>query len=128
MPYLYFSTYHKSESQEQIETAALPSEFGSKEEKVLDEISRRQRLFKAYKDSVTHQPTTLDEFYYQFSSDKDSVRDRNLRNKDQVTKYLLRGGIDTERYWPLLRVSQLWVWIVNEGLFHMASLLMPGSI
>ncbi|KAI6758608.1 hypothetical protein HG530_010848 [Fusarium avenaceum] len=115
MPYLYFSTYHKSESQEQMETAALPSELRSKEKKVLDEISRRQRLFKAYENSVTHQPTTLDEFYYQFSSDKDSVGDRNSRNKDQVvTKYLLRGGIATDRYWPLLRVSQLWVWIVNE--------------
>lgn len=112
-----------------METAALPSELRSKEKKVLDEISRRQRLFKAYENSVTHQPTTLDEFYYQFSSDKDSIRDRNSRNKDQVvTKYLLRGGIATDRYWPLLRVSQLWVWIVNEGMFHMASLLVTGSI
>ncbi|RSL93591.1 hypothetical protein CEP52_013157 [Fusarium oligoseptatum] len=65
--------------------------------------------------SVVHQPTTLDEFYYQFASDKDSVEDKNTRNKDQVvTKYLQRRDIKEQRFWPLLRVGQLWIWTIDE--------------
>ncbi|CAJ0546994.1 Ff.00g016210.m01.CDS01 [Fusarium sp. VM40] len=112
MPYLYFSTYHQSESHEQVEPAALPSE---PERRVLAEINMRQKLFEAYKNRVIHRPTTLDEFYYQFSSDKDSIEDRNLRNRDQVvTKYLRCGDSEEQRHWPLLRVSQLWVWTIDE--------------
>lgn len=116
MPYLYFSTYHQNESGEQMTGTESPSDL---EKKVQDEITARQGLFNAYKNSVIHQPTTLDEFYYQFASDKDSVEDRNTRNKDQVvTKYLRRGvDMEKERFWPLLRVSQLWIWTIDDSMF-----------
>lgn len=88
------------------------------EKKLQAEIDIRQELFRAYENSVIHQPTTLDEFYYQFASDKDSTGDRNLRNKDQVvTKYLPHGDMEKQRFWPLLRVSQLWVWTIDESIF-----------
>ncbi|KAJ4226298.1 hypothetical protein NW759_004884 [Fusarium solani] len=113
MPYLYFSTYHQNESGEQMAGTESPSGL---EKKVQGEITARQGLFNTYKNSVIHQPTTLDEFYYQFASDKDSFEDRNTRNKDQVvTKYLRRGvDMEKERFWPLLRVSQLWIWTIDE--------------
>jgi hypothetical protein len=116
MPYLYFSTYHQNESGEQMAGTESPSGL---EKKVQGEITARQGLFNTYKNSVIHQPTTLDEFYYQFASDKDSFEDRNTRNKDQVvTKYLRRGvDMEKERFWPLLRVSQLWIWTIDESMF-----------
>ncbi|RMI95255.1 hypothetical protein CDV36_016417, partial [Fusarium kuroshium] len=117
MPYLYFSTYHQSESDDHTARDHMASKEGpSKDEKrVRDEIMIRQELFKAYEDSVIHQPATLDEFYYQFASDADSLRDQNSRNKDQVvTKYLQGRDFGKQRFWPLLRVSQLWVWTIDE--------------
>ncbi|KAM6534117.1 hypothetical protein FALCPG4_007054 [Fusarium falciforme] len=117
MPYLYFSTYHQSESgepmtDEQRASTKTPLDL---EKKVQDEIEMREALFEAYQKSVIHQPTTFDEFYYQFASDKDSVGDRNSRNKDQVvTKYLQGLDIKKQRFWPLLRVSQLWIWTIDD--------------
>lgn len=120
MPYLYFSKYHQSESGQQKEgdQTAGASSPSTDEKKIQDEIRMRQELFKVYRNWVIHQPTTLDEFYYQFASDEDSVRDRNSRNKDQVvTKYLRRGAdMGKERFWPLLRVSQLWIWTIDESM------------
>ncbi|RSL54692.1 hypothetical protein CEP54_009739 [Fusarium duplospermum] len=113
MPYLYFSTYHQSESGGQVAATTNPSYH---ERRLQDEIRMREELFKAYENSVIHQPTTLDEFYYQFASDEDSVIDRNSRNKDQVvTRYLLGGDIEKQRLWPLLRVGQLWIWTIDES-------------
>ncbi|KAL2691339.1 hypothetical protein Neosp_001723 [[Neocosmospora] mangrovei] len=95
--------------------AAAPEDPSDVEKKVQAEIHMRQGLFKAYAKSVIHQPTTLDEFHYQFASDKNSVKDRNWRNKDQVvTKYLRPEDTGNQRFWPLLRVSQLWVWTIDE--------------
>ncbi|KAI8723086.1 hypothetical protein NCS52_00163600 [Fusarium sp. LHS14.1] len=117
MPYLYFSTYHQNESGEEMtkDQKAGAEDPSDLEKKVQAEIQLRQGLFKAYKKSVIHQPTTLDEFYYQFASDENSVKDQNWRNKDQVvTKYLQGPDIKKQRFWPLLRVSQLWVWTIDE--------------
>ncbi|KAJ0274763.1 hypothetical protein COL940_009160 [Colletotrichum noveboracense] len=102
MPYLYFSTYHKGESDR--DSGPKIGTKSPEERLVLDEIDLRQSLFAAYKDSVIHQPATLDEFYYHFASDNDSRRDRDFRNKDQViTKYLKPGGKQELNYWPVLR-------------------------
>ncbi|RSL93024.1 hypothetical protein CDV31_014904 [Fusarium ambrosium] len=117
MPYLYFSTYHQSESGEKTadEQTVRPKDPSGVEQNIQDELKMLQSLFKAYKHSVIHQPTTLDEFYYQFASDEESIKDRNSRNKDQViTRCLQSRGVKTPRYWPLLRVSQLWVWTINN--------------
>lgn len=120
MPYLYPSTYHRSESGEQ--TTNDPSdnqtqETAQDEEKVPGEIKMRQELFKAYESSTIHQPATLDEFYYQFASDAESVQDRKLRNKDQaITKYLVHEDIEKQRFWPLLRVGQLWIWTIDNSV------------
>ncbi|KAL6352541.1 hypothetical protein LRP88_14311 [Fusarium phalaenopsidis] len=112
MPYLYFSTYHQIESGKRMTGTETQSDL---EKKVQAEIEMRDALFEAYRKSVIHQPTTLDEFYYQFASDKDSVGDRDSRNKDQVvTKYLQGLDIKKQRFWPLLRVSQLWIWTIDD--------------
>ncbi|KAF3810301.1 hypothetical protein GCG54_00002759 [Colletotrichum gloeosporioides] len=105
MPYLYFSTYHESEG----DRSSRPKTDTTSPDKrlVLEQIDLRQSLFAAYKDSVIHQPATLDEFYYHFASDNDSREDRDLRNKDQViTKYLKAGDKRKLKYWPVLRHLQ----------------------
>lgn len=100
---------------EQKASTKAPSDL---ERKVLAEIEMRDALFKAYQESVIHQPTTLDEFYYQFALDGKSIEDRNKRNKDQVvTRYLRQEAVENEICWPLLRVSQLWIWIIDESTF-----------
>ncbi|KAJ0310680.1 hypothetical protein Brms1b_008633 [Colletotrichum noveboracense] len=126
MPYLYFSTYHKGESDR--DSGPKIGTKSPEERLVLDEIDLRQSLFAAYKDSVIHQPATLDEFYYHFASDNDSRRDRDFRNKDQViTKYLKPGGKQELNYWPVLRVSQVWIWIIDEIQMTLVQLLTNGQ-
>ena len=67
---------------------------------------------------VVHGSRTLDEYYYQFASDKDyQQEDIDKRNRDQVvTRWLHRGKkIDELHSWVLLRVDQLWLWIIAPG-------------
>ncbi|RSL40494.1 hypothetical protein CEP54_016103 [Fusarium duplospermum] len=95
-----------------------------------------KRLLRAYKSSVVHRLPTLDEWYYHFAADKKSAQDRQNRNETQVvTKFTkTRESDETARppqsgkrakltqgdesnptkpsQWTLLRVNQLWVWIV----------------
>lgn len=75
---------------------------------------------KPFKDvsQVIHGSRTLDEYYYQFASDKDyQQEDIDKRNRDQVvTRWLHRGeGIDDLQSWVVLRVDQLWLWVIAPG-------------
>lgn len=70
------------------------------------------------KSHVVHGSRTLDEFYYQFASDREYEQaDIDKRNRDQVvTRWLHRGeDIDRLESWVVLRVDQLWLWIVAPG-------------
>lgn len=90
-------------------------------EKPLVHSSKREKLFEAYKESVIHDATTLDEHYYHFASDKNSKSDQSLRNHTQVvTKYLypdslIPEGLDDIGSWRILRVSQLWAWTIGDS-------------
>ena len=75
---------------------------------------------KPFKDKsqVIHGSRTLDEYYYQFASDKDYQQEYiDKRNRDQVvTRWLHRSeDIDSLQSWSVLRVDQLWLWIIAPG-------------
>ncbi|RYP13074.1 hypothetical protein DL767_010947 [Monosporascus sp. MG133] len=86
-----------------------------KEDKENEHKTSYQALLDLYKDETIHGSRTLDEFYYQFNPDKgDNPEDINRRNKDQiVTKELHDDNCDNLDEWILLRVDQLWLWIIT---------------
>lgn len=91
MPFLSFSTYYR-EQQNDI----------------------HQKLFEAYRDEPIHCSPTLDEFYYQFATGPEYLEDQSSRNEGQiVTKFLHEEGVNDS--WSLLRVSQLWIWILGDS-------------
>ncbi|RBR13502.1 uncharacterized protein FIESC28_08130 [Fusarium coffeatum] len=116
MPYLEFSFYHRDEDNvctEEYSQSAAVKYFDAKENEILSDLKKRNTLLNAYKASAFHEPSTLDEFYYHFADD--SNEERNMRNRTQVvTKYLYPNGLEGRNYWPLLRVSQLWIWIIDD--------------
>ena len=117
MPYLEFSFYHRDEdnvcTEEYSQNAAVKS-LDATENKILGGLKKRNGLLNAYKASVFHEPSTLGEFYYHFTDD--SHEERNMRNRTQVvTEYLYPNGLEGRNYWPLLRVSQLWIWIIDDS-------------
>ena len=96
-------------------------------------------LLEAYGKSA-HESPTLDEWFYQFRSDGKSAEDKNKRNESQVvTKYLReaqtesadKGHENSETSGqnkqrndeiPLLRVNQLWAWIIADSMLYSLSL------
>ncbi|RYP19095.1 hypothetical protein DL766_008540 [Monosporascus sp. MC13-8B] len=86
-----------------------------KEDKENEEKTKYQELLDRHKNETIHGSRTLDEFYYQFNPDKgDNPKDINRRNKDQiVTKELYDDNCDDLDEWILLRVDQLWLWIIT---------------
>ncbi|RYP09134.1 hypothetical protein DL765_008559 [Monosporascus sp. GIB2] len=89
--------------------------YVAKEDKESEEKTRYQELLDCHKNETIHGSRTLDEFYYQFNPDKgDNPEDINRRNKDQiVTKELYDDNCDNLDEWILLRVDQLWLWIIT---------------
>ncbi|KAJ4313171.1 hypothetical protein N0V84_009550 [Fusarium piperis] len=89
----------------------------------LQEASKAYRdLLKHYQDNdtVIHGSATLDESFYHFSGKKETPEqeaqeeDRRQRNRSQVvTKSKYPEGVSGKPYWPLVRVNQLWVWIIG---------------
>ncbi|KAI0593349.1 hypothetical protein F4775DRAFT_578384 [Biscogniauxia sp. FL1348] len=65
---------------------------------------------------IIHHSRTLDEFYYQFiQSNNHSQEQVNKRNKDQViTKWLYGGKPQKLKNWIVLKVDQLWLWIITS--------------
>ncbi|KAI1071858.1 hypothetical protein LB507_005427 [Fusarium sp. FIESC RH6] len=115
MPYLESSFYHRREDNVYTDYSEIMSvnALDVTENKILCDLRKRNTLLDAYKSSTFHEPSTLDEFYYHFADD--STEERNMRNRTQVlTKYLYPDGLEDRNYWPLLRVSQLWIWIIDD--------------
>jgi hypothetical protein len=91
MPYLTFATYPHKQS------------------------SSYQALLRTYSKAAIHRFRTLDESYYQFSSD-DADKERERRNKDQVvTRKLFNDDLEEAVSWDLIGVEQLWLWIFDDG-------------
>ncbi|KAI1635473.1 hypothetical protein F4809DRAFT_451729 [Biscogniauxia mediterranea] len=74
-------------------------------------------------DYIIHHSQTLDEFYYQFKSgNKLSQEQVNERNKDQIiTKWLYDGKPQDLKAWVLLKVDQLWLWIITSDIIITSS-------
>ncbi|RYP52905.1 hypothetical protein DL768_002001 [Monosporascus sp. mg162] len=85
------------------------------EDKENEHKTSYKALLDLYKNETIHGSRTLDEFYYQFNQDKgDKPEDIHRRNKDQiVTKELHDDNCDNLDEWILLRVDQLWLWIIT---------------
>ncbi|RFN47991.1 1-alkyl-2-acetylglycerophosphocholine esterase [Fusarium flagelliforme] len=115
MPYLCFSTHYRESTKPQ----AKPPGF-----------ENYHSLLRAYSSSVIHESPTLDEWYYnfyneQYGPDLDSKAnaDRINRNEDQVvTKFLKElERADDEDHFTLLRVNQIWIWVVGNKWILSAS-------
>ncbi|VUC29858.1 unnamed protein product [Clonostachys rosea] len=144
MPFLSFSTHFQSSTSHNIPNSdekndkknrrstgkeAKDPEVGKQLEELEFAHEEYHRLIDAYRDAVIHGSATLDEAYYHFASkashdgkeshdDQDSHDDQERRNKEQiVTKLWERTNNKTagpNEPWPILRVNQLWIWIIND--------------
>jgi hypothetical protein len=127
MPYLTFAT--------------IPNDYRSHpgaEDVARSQLRQRhERLSDAYSGNALHQSQSLDQFYYH------SLPDTTSRDHDQVvTRYieniegtLTENDIKTRgkrmyhqrkkhqwgHYLTILRVDQLWMWVVDEGMFTSSS-------
>jgi hypothetical protein len=98
----------------------------------LKTMRNQAQLLEAYQGCryPIHGSSTLDEWYYHFGSDENSVMDRNSRNESQVTTRCLLGdtSVEERETWPLIRVNQLWIWTIANSmakyyLYHRSLLL-----
>jgi hypothetical protein len=79
------------------------------------------KLLESYKDSILHGSRTLDEFYYQNISDAEISR----RNQTQVVTRRVHSSLPGgQKSWPIIRVDQLWIWMVDESAAPSLSLLL----
>ncbi|XDG03915.1 hypothetical protein ABKA04_003530 [Annulohypoxylon sp. FPYF3050] len=111
MPYLTFSR----------KVRANASEDDKEAKDLLDAKKRHRELLDTYKGRVVHGTPTLDESYYHFAKDGRSQADRRDRNKTQVVTKILQPYEENSPFWTLLRVNQLWVWVINNHLLITAT-------
>ncbi|KAH7169524.1 hypothetical protein DER46DRAFT_645872 [Fusarium sp. MPI-SDFR-AT-0072] len=71
-------------------------------------------LLECYKQNVIHGSRTLDEFFYHFAQDAKLKSEMQRRNGDQVVTREINGPTKGLECWTILRVDQLWLWIVDE--------------
>lgn len=92
--------------------------FSLQQEHEADERPEYHQLLRSYEEAnvVIHGSRTLDEFYYHFERDEKSEAERQRRNKDQVVTAELNDGVaaGASKSWTILRVDQLWLWVLNE--------------
>lgn len=113
MPCLDLSLYHRGEDEILGSTSTDPT-LDATEKRLLEDLEKRNAFLNAYPASAFHAPSTLDDFYYHFADD--SHNEKSMRNKTQVvTKCLYPDSLKDRNYWLLLRVSQLWIWIIDDS-------------
>ncbi|KAL5365900.1 ankyrin repeat-containing domain protein [Aspergillus floccosus] len=94
IPYLTFATQHEGPTQE----------------------SRKYNsLLETYKGETVHGSRTLDEAYYQFAVGGELDVGMRFRNKDQVISRWIHGEMKNRDVWTLLRVDQLWLWVIDSN-------------
>ncbi|VUC26309.1 unnamed protein product [Clonostachys rosea] len=119
IPYLSFAKYCRGKCSDDSENARNDAPHEKMKRKKLHEESHRCRnLLDKYKNRVIHGPSTLDEWYYHFAAEdaaKDnSSKDRHRRNKTQVVTKSLKDNTNEGDHWRLVRVNQLWVWVIGS--------------
>ncbi|KAI0896458.1 hypothetical protein F4806DRAFT_464636 [Annulohypoxylon nitens] len=97
----------------------------ARDDKVAEDlIKARERhwdLLRTYENKVIHGSPTLDESYYHFADDPRSQDDRRDRNKTQVVTKIIEPYEKDFPFWTLLRVNQLWVWVISDKLLITAT-------
>lgn len=82
-------------------------------------------LLKCYEGNVIHGSATLDQSYYGFSNSQQKFaqqqealpEDRPQRGGHQVvTKSIRPDGVAERPDWTLVRVNQLWVWVIGHSM------------
>ncbi|KAI1439371.1 hypothetical protein F5Y02DRAFT_424078 [Annulohypoxylon stygium] len=97
----------------------------ARDDKVAEDLikakERHWDLLRTYENKVIHGSPTLDESYYHFADDPRSQDDRRDRNKTQVVTKILEPYEKDFPFWTLLRVNQLWVWVISDKLLITAT-------
>ncbi len=81
---------------------------------VTDENTSKSRAKNAWK--IQHKSQTLDQFHYQF------LDDTTERDDDQVVSRYIKesrkkAGLNPEVKKAILRVDQVWLWVIDQGTF-----------
>ncbi|KAK1953533.1 ankyrin [Colletotrichum sublineola] len=88
-----------------------------------------EELLNEYSGKIVHGSSTLDESYYHFGTDQESLHDKDKRNssqaqnRGQIQKDLSQGEEQQNLgpYWLLVRVNQLWIWTIDDKWLITAS-------
>ncbi|KAI1087797.1 ankyrin repeat-containing domain protein [Rostrohypoxylon terebratum] len=111
MPYLTFSK----------KLRANPGQDDKIHQDLKKAKDQHRDLLNAYENKVIHGSPTLDESYYHFADDSLSQNDRRYRNKTQVVTKILESDGKEPPFWTVLRVNQLWVWVIRKDLLITAT-------
>ncbi|CAH0023250.1 unnamed protein product [Clonostachys rhizophaga] len=115
IPYLSFARYCRGQCSDHTENARGDDFHEKRKRQKLHEEARRcQELLEAYKNRVIHGPSTLDEWYYHFEAEISSSEDKQRRNETQVVTKSLRDNTSEGHHWRLVRVNQLWAWVIGN--------------
>ncbi|GES57195.1 1-alkyl-2-acetylglycerophosphocholine esterase [Aspergillus terreus] len=89
--------------------------FATQYEGPTPESRKHNSLLEMYKGETVHGSRTLDEAYYQFAAGGELDVGMRFRNKDQVVSRWIHGEMKNRDVWTLLKVDQLWLWVVNSN-------------
>lgn len=137
MPYLRFAT-----EIDPVEAAKDKTREDKTEalEKFRQERRRHIRFLQSHNKDIVHGSRTLDEFYYQHlvasgdrletadqsrqDKQKRFANDMRERNHGQVaSRYFYGEDLEQREHWDILRVDQLWMWIIDESESPVTTLL-----
>ncbi|KAJ4243835.1 hypothetical protein NW762_014713 [Fusarium torreyae] len=90
-----------------------------------------KRVLECYDGKTIHGSATLDESYYHFTmsqkkedepqhleTNPEQEKDRQRRNESQiVTKHIHGKDVSKRSSWTLVRVNQLWAWVIGNNMF-----------
>lgn len=151
MPYLRFATECEPGDPAQPEPPAKDTSRGvqdtnSDPNRYPNARKTHNSFLKNYADDLVHGSRTLDEFYYQHlianekedgsppkpgsKSDAQQMRlaDIEVRNRTQVvSRHFHSGELMSQSHWDILRVDQLWMWIIDESKSPLSSTCLGSS-
>ncbi|SPN96596.1 uncharacterized protein DNG_00118 [Cephalotrichum gorgonifer] len=85
-------------------------------DELLEAKKKYDSLLEAYNGKLIHGSRTLDESYYHMAQDERFQKDMKQRNETQVvTREIMAQSLtDKDTSWTLVRVDQLWLWVIND--------------
>lgn len=111
---------HGTDGQAQISEG----EYSQKNDKITDKdnesLQKYNALLKYYEKKTIHGTRSLDQFFYNSVSDTD-MDDRDQNQVFTRSFFDARNGDgvhEDHKTWPFLAVDQLWLWVIDEGMFH----------